>query len=331
MKIWRDDGRILYSDEHRLIGSRYPLGDDELTTIRQGKVAAEVSDLDAAREPLRAAATTSCSRSTSRSAGPTGAAAPVRDLRALQLGRGERPAAVGAVRAGDPRDAARALDRAAPARVAGRAAAPGGPGRARDPAAARDRVVRARAPPDRPRPARRRRPGPRRRLVRPRGHGRLDRRREPRRAVAALREAAAGTRRTIRELRTLLVDIYPPDLHRTGLTRPLATSSRRSAHAGSTRASTSRTCACPSRWRRCSTAARRRPAQRRPPLEGVARRRAGRAGGRPGAADGRRRRRGLRAAAAEEGHFGLRLLGDLARESGGRLEVRLERPARARG
>jgi signal transduction histidine kinase len=32
-----------------------------------------------------------------------------------------------------------------------------------------------------------------------------------------LREAAAGTRRTIRELRTLLVDIYPPDLHRTGL------------------------------------------------------------------------------------------------------------------
>ena len=39
------------------------------------------------------------------------------------------------------------------------------------PAAARDRVVRARAPPHRPRPARRRRPGPRRRLVRPRGRG----------------------------------------------------------------------------------------------------------------------------------------------------------------
>jgi signal transduction histidine kinase len=45
VKIWRDDGRILYSDDHRLIGSRYPLGADELTTIRQGKVAAEVSDL----------------------------------------------------------------------------------------------------------------------------------------------------------------------------------------------------------------------------------------------------------------------------------------------
>jgi signal transduction histidine kinase len=32
-----------------------------------------------------------------------------------------------------------------------------------------------------------------------------------------LDEAASDTRRTIRELRSLLVDIYPPDLHRTGL------------------------------------------------------------------------------------------------------------------
>ena len=36
-------------------------------------------------------------------------------------------------------------------------------------------------------------------------------------AAAILREAADDTRRTIRELRSLLVDIYPPDLHRTGL------------------------------------------------------------------------------------------------------------------
>jgi two-component system, NarL family, sensor kinase len=35
--------------------------------------------------------------------------------------------------------------------------------------------------------------------------------------AALLHEAASGTRRTIRELRSLLVDIYPPDLHRTGL------------------------------------------------------------------------------------------------------------------
>jgi signal transduction histidine kinase len=35
--------------------------------------------------------------------------------------------------------------------------------------------------------------------------------------AAVMREAARGTRRTIKELRTMLVDIYPPDLHRTGL------------------------------------------------------------------------------------------------------------------
>jgi two-component system NarL family sensor kinase len=35
--------------------------------------------------------------------------------------------------------------------------------------------------------------------------------------AAAIREAASDTRRTIKELRSLLVDIYPPDLHRTGL------------------------------------------------------------------------------------------------------------------
>jgi signal transduction histidine kinase len=45
---------------------------------------------------------------------------------------------------------------------------------------------------------------------------RLDRS-SPLETSTTLREAASGTRRTIRELRSLLVDIYPPDLHRTGL------------------------------------------------------------------------------------------------------------------
>src|SRR5204862_6349458 len=39
---------------------------------------------------------------------------------------------------------------------------------------------------------------------------------------AALSEAAAETRETIRELRTLLVDIYPPTLHRSGLRAALS-------------------------------------------------------------------------------------------------------------
>jgi signal transduction histidine kinase len=39
---------------------------------------------------------------------------------------------------------------------------------------------------------------------------------------AAVEEGATEARRTVRELRTLLVDIYPPDLHRSGLQAALA-------------------------------------------------------------------------------------------------------------
>jgi two-component system NarL family sensor kinase len=45
VKIWSPDGRIVYSDEPRLIGSHYGLGEDELATLRGDGVEAEVSDL----------------------------------------------------------------------------------------------------------------------------------------------------------------------------------------------------------------------------------------------------------------------------------------------
>jgi signal transduction histidine kinase len=45
VKIWSADGRILYSDEPRLIGTRYPLGEDELAALELGDVDAELSDL----------------------------------------------------------------------------------------------------------------------------------------------------------------------------------------------------------------------------------------------------------------------------------------------
>jgi two-component system, NarL family, sensor kinase len=45
VKIWRGDGTIVYSDEPRLVGTRYPLGADERYAIRTGAVDAEVSDL----------------------------------------------------------------------------------------------------------------------------------------------------------------------------------------------------------------------------------------------------------------------------------------------
>lgn len=45
VKIWDSHGRIIYSDEHRLIGTRYFLPADELATMRAGRAEAEVSDL----------------------------------------------------------------------------------------------------------------------------------------------------------------------------------------------------------------------------------------------------------------------------------------------
>jgi two-component system, NarL family, sensor kinase len=45
VKIWSRDGHVLYSDEPRLIGSRYPLDDAKLDVLRTGRTRAELSDL----------------------------------------------------------------------------------------------------------------------------------------------------------------------------------------------------------------------------------------------------------------------------------------------
>lgn len=45
VKLWTPDGRIVYSDEPRLIGSHYPLGQEEQRVLLTGSVAAELSDL----------------------------------------------------------------------------------------------------------------------------------------------------------------------------------------------------------------------------------------------------------------------------------------------
>ncbi|MGD9700941.1 MAG: sensor histidine kinase [Acidimicrobiia bacterium] len=45
VKIWSEDGTILYSDEPRLIGEQFQLGDDELAIFRSDEQGAEVSDL----------------------------------------------------------------------------------------------------------------------------------------------------------------------------------------------------------------------------------------------------------------------------------------------
>lgn len=45
VKVWDATGRIVFSDERRLIGSRYPLGAEETTVLRGRDPDAEVSDL----------------------------------------------------------------------------------------------------------------------------------------------------------------------------------------------------------------------------------------------------------------------------------------------
>ena len=45
VKLWARDGRVLYSDEPRLIGSRYPLDGAKIDVLRTGRTKAELSDL----------------------------------------------------------------------------------------------------------------------------------------------------------------------------------------------------------------------------------------------------------------------------------------------
>lgn len=45
VKIWDGQGRIIYSDASTLIGSRFALGADELAVLRHGGIAADASDL----------------------------------------------------------------------------------------------------------------------------------------------------------------------------------------------------------------------------------------------------------------------------------------------
>lgn len=46
IKIWNAEGRIVYSDRTELIGQTYPLGEDETAVLGGGSTDAEVSDLD---------------------------------------------------------------------------------------------------------------------------------------------------------------------------------------------------------------------------------------------------------------------------------------------
>ena len=46
MKLWAADGTVLWSDEDRLVGDRFPLSEEDLEALRSDRSDAEVSDLD---------------------------------------------------------------------------------------------------------------------------------------------------------------------------------------------------------------------------------------------------------------------------------------------
>ena len=47
VKLWSPDGRIVYADEHRLIGARFKLGAEDLETLRSGRATSSLSNLSA--------------------------------------------------------------------------------------------------------------------------------------------------------------------------------------------------------------------------------------------------------------------------------------------
>ena len=72
VKLWNADGKIVYSDEPRLIGQSFPLGAEEAEALRiQGSSDVRGQRPEPAGEPVRDPVQASCSRCTSECAAPT--------------------------------------------------------------------------------------------------------------------------------------------------------------------------------------------------------------------------------------------------------------------
>lgn len=319
VKIWDSTGRVVYSDEHRLIGSRYGSGAEELQALPQGRTEAEVSDLSRPENRFERRFH-KLLEVYLRIRGPSG--------EPLLFETYERYSSIAA--------SGRRLWLAFAPAILGTLAllwlvqlplAWRGARRLREHQIQRERL-----------------------LQRAIESSEVERRRIAQdlhdsavqdlagvsyslnaaardvgnpETEAILRDAAAGTRRTIRELRSLLVDIYPPDLHRTGLGPALrdlvAPLSARGIDASVQAPDTlALRPELETLLYRCAQEA----------LRNVVRHSRARHVHVLVEADGEHASlrvtddgRGFDRAAVGEGHLGLRLLGDLAREAGGRLEV----------
>jgi len=213
VKIWDSAGRIVYSDEHRLIGSRYLSGADELHTIAPGHTEAEVSDLSRPENRFERQFD-KLLEVYLQVQGPNG--------KPLLFETYERYSSVAA--------SGRKLWLAFAPAILGTLAllwlvqlplAWRGARQLREHQAQRERLLQSAIESSELE---------RRRIARDLHDGAVQdlagvsynltaaaQDVDNPETAAILGEAADGTRRTIRELRSLLVDIYPPDLHRTGL------------------------------------------------------------------------------------------------------------------
>lgn len=317
VKIWQPNGRIIYSDQHQLIGSRYALGADERAALATGETEADISDLQ---------------RPENRFERPFGKLLevylPIRDTAGHELlyeeyqrygsvaASGRRlwlsfaPAILGAL----------ALLWLVQIPLAWRAARKLQRGQAERERLLRHAIEASEAE--------------RRRIAHDLHDGAVQdlagvsyslaatAEAAPEPMAAVMREAAEDTRRTIKELRTLLVDIYPPDLHRAGLAAALRDLVAPLAPRGvDVTLELSEPVELPDAietlFYRCAQEALRnvvKHAQADHVLVRVE-------------SDGRVRLTieddgvGLPTRGDAKGHFGLRLLDDLVRDAGGRLDV----------
>lgn len=318
VKIWDERGRIVYSDEHRLIGSRYTLGEDEQRALAGGETEAEVSDLSRPENRFERRFDKLLEvylHIDGPGAQPLLFETYERYSSIAASGRKSWLAFVPAI-----------LGTLALLWLAQIPLAWRGARQLREHQAQRERLLQRAIESSELE---------RRRIARDLHDGAVQdlagvsynltaaaQEVESPHTAATLREAASGTRRTIRELRSLLVDIYPPDLHRTGLAPALndlvAPLGARGieAHVDVPDSLVLRP-ELETLFYRCAQEALRNVARhsgakhvdvRVETKEGVARLVVDDDG------------RGFRGSVGE-GHLGLRLLGDLADEAGGKLKL----------
>src|SRR4051794_25228059 len=116
IKVWDRTGRIVYSDDHRLIGSRYPLGEDDAAAFRNGATEAEVSDLSRPENRFERPFHKLLGGLPGRDRHPR-PPAPLRVLPAIQLDLGQRPSPVAEIPSGADRRSGAARAGADPAGV----------------------------------------------------------------------------------------------------------------------------------------------------------------------------------------------------------------------